>query len=202
MRSLPRTLPRELLTLAIVAVTISAARSSLADHYVVPTGSMIPTVEPDDHVLVDKRAYGLRIPFGAAYALPGTPPARGDVVVLRSPEDGDVLLKRVAAVPGDVVTVTDGVLAIDGHPMPILSEGSGSVEEIGGVRHPITLEAGGGPDYGPLRVPEGHYLMLGDNRGNSRDGRWFGLVTTDAILGRVEGIILRDGAPTWVPLTR
>ncbi|MGO8996429.1 MAG: signal peptidase I [Polyangiaceae bacterium] len=186
------------LALAIVVT----ARSSLADHYFVPSGSMLPTVEPEDHVFVDKLAYGLRVPLLGDYALHFSPPARGDVVVLLSPDDGIVLLKRVVGLPGDRVTITRGTVVIDGRPMPVFERGGASLEDLGAMVHAISLAAGGGPDFGPVRIPAGRYLVLGDNRGDSRDGRYFGLVTRDAIMGRVEGVILRHGAPTWVGLGR
>ncbi|HEY2518037.1 MAG TPA: signal peptidase I [Polyangiaceae bacterium] len=198
----PGRIQRELLFVAAIGATIASARSSLADHYVVPTGSMLPTVQLEDHVLVDKAAYGIRLPFAGGYAYYGAPPLRGDVVVLRSPEDGEVLLKRVIAVPGDRVSVIGGEVSINGARMPIVERGGAWLEELGKVSHTISLDDGGGPDYGPLALPDGKYLVLGDNRGNSKDGRWFGLVARDAILGRVEGVILRHGSPTWVRLGR
>ena len=194
------TLRRDLLSLAIIVAVVASARSSLADHYVVPTGSMLPTVQLDDHVLVDKLAYGLRVPFGESYAVRFAPPARGDVVVLRSPEAGTILLKRVVGVPGDELSVVDGALRIDGHAMPIVVGARGPVELLGRVTHDISFAYGGGPDFGPLRVPQDRFLVLGDNRGNSKDGRYFGLVARDAIVGRVEGVVLRHGALTWVGL--
>jgi signal peptidase I len=189
-------------TVAVAITVVVTARSSLADHYFVPSGSMLPTVEPDDHVLVDKLAYGLRVPLRDDYALHFSPPARGDVVVLLSPDDGRVLLKRVVGVPGDRVTVTDGTLVIDGQSVPVVDRGGAAIEALGAIQHAISLAAGGGPDFGPVRIPVGRYLVLGDNRGDSRDGRYFGLVTGDAILGRVQGVILRHGSPTWVGLGR
>ena len=87
-------------------------------------------------------------------------------------------------------------------PIPIVERGGASIEELGAVEHEISFASGGGPDYGPLRLPEGRYLVMGDNRGNSRDGRTFGLVAKDAILGRVEAVIARRGRPTWVGLGR
>jgi signal peptidase I len=197
-----RALRRDLVTMAIAVAIVVSARSSLADHYVVPTGSMLPTVQLDDHVLVDKLAYGLRVPLARDYAVRFADPARGDVVVLRSPDGGEVLLKRVVAVPGDDVRVVEGALTIGGHAMPIVAHDGASIEQLGGVKHAVSLAYGGGPDYGPLRVPADRFLVMGDNRGNSRDGRYFGLVTRDAILGRVEGVVLRHGSPTWVGLAR
>jgi signal peptidase I len=73
-------------------------------------------------------------------------------------------------------------------------------ETLGTSSHALDLEAGGGPDFGPETLPRGRYLVLGDNRGNSRDGRYFGLVSGDAILGRVKGVVIRDGRPTWIGL--
>jgi signal peptidase I len=186
--------------MAVALAVVVSARTSLADHYFVPSGSMLPTVEPDDHVVVDKLAYGLRLPLFDGYAVHFSPPSRGDVVVLLSPDEGTVLLKRVVGVPGDRVAVTDGMLTIDGRPMPVVERGGASVEELGAIAHAISLADGGGPDFGPTRIPPERYLVLGDNRGNSRDGRYFGLVARDAIMGRVQGIILRHGAPTWVGL--
>lgn len=98
---------------------------------------------------------------------------------------GSVLLKRVVAVEGDVVEVKDGRVTIDG-------------SEIHEPR--ISLEAGGGPDFGPLRIPQGKVLLLGDNRGNSRDGRFFGLVDREQVLGRALRVIARDGEPSMLPL--
>ena len=146
---------------ALIAGSL-AARSSLADHYHVPSGSMIPTVEIGDRIMVNKLAYGLRLPLTGAYLYEGADPQRGEVVVLRSPEDGTtVLLKRIAGVPGDVVTLRDRSEVV---------------------------------------VPEGHYFVMGDNRGNSHDGRDFGFVARDAILGRAHHVALRESRPTWLPL--
>jgi signal peptidase I len=193
---------RDLITACLSLAIVVTARSSLADHYFVPSGSMLPTVEPDDHVFVDKLAYGLRLPLLGDYALHFSPPQRGDVVVLLSPDDGVVLLKRVVGIPGDRVTISGGTVIIDGQTMPVFERAGGSIEQIGAIRHAISFAAGGGPDFGPVRIPAGNYLVLGDNRGDSRDGRYFGFVRRDAIMGRVEGVILRHGAPTWVRLGR
>ena len=193
---------RDLVTACLSLAIVVTARSSLADHYFVPSGSMLPTVEPDDHVFVNKLAYGLRVPLLGDYALHFNPPQRGDVVVLLSPDDGVVLLKRVVGIPGDRVTISGGTVIIDGQTMPVFERAGGAIEQIGAIRHAISFAAGGGPDFGPVRIPAGSYLVLGDNRGDSRDGRYFGFVRRDAIMGRVEGVILRHGAPTWVGLGR
>ena len=180
---------RDLASLGLLVAGLLLARSSLADHYAVPSGSMLPSVEPGDHVFIDKRAFGLRLPLTHRYLGAMTLPRRGDVVVLDSPEREDVvLLKRVVALPGDVVEVRDGRLWLDGRPAQV-SGGPGHLSEVlEAGAHPLALEAGGGPDFGPMRLPPGRFLVLGDNRGNSHDGRDFGLVEGGRLLGRAVGL--------------
>jgi signal peptidase I len=180
---------RTLLQLASAAAVALTARASLADHYRVPSGSMEPTVHVGDRIVVSKAAYGLRLPLTDTYLIRYAAPARGDVVVLEPPDDesrhlaeadvlGSVLLKRVVAIEGDLVEVSDGRVLIDGREVPEAR---------------ISLEAGGGPDLAPVRVPAGKVLLLGDNRGNSRDGRTFGFVDRAHVLGRAVSVIARDG---------
>ena len=188
---------RELVPLAALVLVMLGARSSLADHYYVPTGSMIPTVAVGDRLIVNKLAYGLRLPFSDLTLVPFSGPARGEVVILTSPEDGQVLLKRVAALPGDLVAVRDGRLVINGQAVPVRSVGGEPVEELGAALHPLRLTRGGGADYGPVKVPPDRYLVLGDNRGESHDGRSFGLVERAAIMGRAVGVYMRDGGFSW-----
>jgi signal peptidase I len=195
-----RRLLRELASLLAMIAVILVARASFADHYVVPSGSMEPTVAVGDQVCVAKAAYGLRVPLANAYAIRAEGPARGDVVVLTSPVDGQVLLKRVMAVPGDMVAVTGGRVSIDGVQAPVEERDGGLVETVGGRAHALGGEYGGGPDFGPTLVPEDKVLVLGDNRGNSADGRYFGWVDRDAILGRAVAICAHDGRPTWKEL--
>jgi signal peptidase I len=194
---------RDLLKLSVTIGIVLFARASLADHYVVPSESMLPTIAVSDRLLVNKLAYGLRVPLSGLYLLRFAGPARGEVVVLTSPEDGKVLVKRVAAVPGDRIEVAGGRLRVNGAPAevaPCPGEHDTLCEALGARRHRLRLDDGGGPDLGPLRVPEDHYLMLGDNRGNSHDGRAFGLVPRSALLGRAVSVFARGGRLTWQPL--
>jgi signal peptidase I len=196
-----RSLPRDLVTLLGGAAIVLVARASFADHYEVPSGSMEPTVAVGDQICVNKMAYGLRVPASQRYLVEGRGPARGDVVVLASPSDGEVLLKRVVGIPGDVVEVSAGRVTVDGTPARVREEEDGGmVEELGGRRHALSTEFGGGPDFGPTRVPPEEYLVLGDNRGNSRDGRTFGWVARGGILGRAVAVCLHEGKPAWKPL--
>jgi len=181
-----RRFPRELTSLVGITVLMLTARSVLADHYQVPTGSMRPTVEINDRILVDKFAFGLRVPFSTQYLYERDGPRRDDVVVLESPVDGTVLLKRIAGEPGQIIEVRDGWLYVDGH--------------ADAPRHVLRLVHGGGPDFGPVKVPAGHYLVLGDNRGESLDGRSFGFVERSSILGKAKGVYMRNSHFDWLPL--
>src|SRR5262249_39340333 len=111
---------REVTVTAALALVLLSARSSIADHYVVPSGSMLPTVEIGDRILVNKTAFGLRVPFTHHSIAEFAGPARGDVIVLDDPEEnGKTLLKRVIAVPGDRVAVHAGHIDINGTPVPV-----------------------------------------------------------------------------------
>ena len=105
---------KTLLSTLAIGVLVFAARSSLADHYHVPTGSMEPTVEVGDRILVNKAAYGFKVPFTQNYLTHLDVPLAGDVVVLDSPEDEKTLLKRVVGLPGQTITVLDGNVFVDG----------------------------------------------------------------------------------------
>ena len=179
-----------------VLVLLTAARSSFANHYVVPTGSMEDTLVPGDRVVVDMSAYGLRVPFTDTVVAGRTDPARGEVVVFDSPVDGTRLIKRVVAVAGDRVTLRNGHLAIDGVAMN--DDAGGDVERFGAREALVNLDRGGGPDIDHLVIPEGKVLVLGDHRGNSVDGRMYGLVPTEAFYGKAVAVYWRSGeGPVW-----
>jgi signal peptidase I len=186
-------LRRQVTSLLTVVAVCTVARASLADHYLVPSESMEPTVHPGDRILVDKAVYGLRLPFTESYFLRFRDPLPGEVVVLDSPGDKIVLLKRVVAGPGDVISVRSGRLELNGHEVGLQVRDGQLYEQLGTKPHPLGLDDGGGPAFGPVRIPEGKFLVLGDNRGNSRDGRFFGLVDRGAILGRADVVYWRAG---------
>ena len=113
----------------VVAAALST-RWTVADHYVVPTSSMSPSIHVSDRVLVNKAAYDLRVPFTTWSFAHFEGPKRGDVVVLASPVDGRVLVKRVVGLPGDIVTVTEGRVSINGAEMPVVMTAGGLVEQL------------------------------------------------------------------------
>jgi signal peptidase I len=188
-------LPQILLMLGLLA----AARDSFANHYYVPSGSMEHTLEVGDRVAVDMRAYGVRLPFTDVQLLATGKPERGDIAVFDSPEDGVRLIKRVAAVAGDEVDLSEGRLSINGVPMHALDQAD--TELFKQHRARLNLTYGGGPDLHAIKVPAGQVLMLGDARGNSHDGRFFGFVPASELYGRAVAVYYRRGEGLgWIRL--
>ena len=189
---------RELLVLAVLVTAILAARSSLADHYHVPSGSMEDTLLVGDRVFVDKRAYGLRIPFTTIEITSGDPVRRGDIAIFDSPTDGKRLIKRIVAIGGDDVVIANGLLTINGQSLRI--ESDGAIEVYGDKRANLNLRDGGGPDWHGS-IPDGQVFAVGDHRGNSADGRIFGVVDADAVYGKAVAVYYRrDYGFSWLPL--
>lgn len=181
----------EWVTFAAMLLLLTLARTSFANHYQVPSGSMEPTLMPGDRVAVDMLAYGLRVPFTDIELIDRGQPQRGDVVVFKSPADGTRLIKRVVAVGGDTVALVDGRLWIDGQ--PLAEGGDAGTERFGERRIRLELRHGGGPDIAPAAIPAGMALVLGDHRGNSQDGRFFGLVPMRSLYGRAAAVYYRSG---------
>jgi signal peptidase I len=185
-----RRVAEELRGVAFIVLGILAARSSFADHYFVPSGSMEYTLIAGDRVVVDKMAYGLRVPFTDVKMTAGTAVSRGEVVIFDSPRDGVRLIKRIVAVGGDSVAVQNGHLFVNGQPMAATSD---SASEIFGNRlAALNLSHGGGPDY-EQTLAAGMLLAMGDHRGNSLDGRVFGLIEEEVVYGRALAVYYRSG---------
>lgn len=186
----------ELISLAIVLAAVTAARSSVADHYYVPSGSMEYSLMPGDRVVVNKMSYGFRIPLTKIDIFGSSTPERGEIAVFDSPEDGTTrLIKRIVAIGGDRVSVVNGQLSINGQAL-----GDRQVEHFGEREALLNLRSGGGPDF-EIEVPQGMVLAMGDHRGNSNDGRKFGLIDERELFGRAVAIYYRRGDGfTWQPL--
>ncbi len=192
--------------LIVLLVALSSFRSAVADWNDVPTGSMKPTILEGDRVFVNKIAYDLKVPFTTWRLAEWDDPHRGDIVVLLSPEDGRRLIKRVIGLPGDLLTLRDNHLFVNGEPAQYEAIDPAIAarlrphqpmrrylawEELGGERHPVMVTpALHSPleDFGPIAVPKGEYFMMGDNRDESRDSRVIGFVPRELILGQALGV--------------
>jgi signal peptidase I len=188
----------ELVSLAVVLAAVTAARSSLADHYYVPSGSMEYTLMPGDRVIVNKMSYGFRIPLTKIDLFGSSTPERGEIAVFDSPEDGTTrLIKRIVAIGGDHVSVVDGQLSINGQPL-----GDRTVEHFGEREALLNLTSqqsynrGGGPNF-EADVPPGMVLAMGDHRGNSNDGRRFGFFSEKELFGRAVAVYYRSNGCAW-----
>jgi signal peptidase I len=208
---------KEIRPLLILAVILFSLRSSLADWNDVPTGSMKPTILEGDRVLVNKLAYDLKVPFTRIHIAKWNNPQCGDIVVFFSPHDGQRLVKRVIGLPGDTIELRNNVLLLNGQPVeykPLAeevmtdlspAERQGRVfalEELPGQTHAVAGNptASARRSFAPQRVPEGHYFMMGDNRDDSFDSRYYGSVKRKEIIGRATAVVLSfDKGNYWSP---
>lgn len=191
-------------------------RSAVADWMQVPTGSMNPTIVEGDRILVDKSAYGLRVPFTELRLTRGGDPQRGDIAIFPSPQDGATLVKRVIGVPGDTIVMRDERLYVNGKAveyaqiatdqadaeLPAATRGEQRYylsESLDGKAHPIMVlpNRNAMRSFGPVTVPDGEYFMLGDNRDNSGDSRYFGFVPRASIVGRAGRVAYSLDAERW-----
>ena len=218
---------RQIVPALVMIIVLCSFRSAIADWNVVPTGSMNPTILEGDRIFVNKLAYGLRVPFTHLEVAHWSSPRRGEIVVFYSPADGGRLVKRVVGVPGDVVELKNNVLLINGlpatyQPLPgaaLTAALPGSQpphlfasERIAGGANHVVMATPALParrSFGPVTVPADQYLMLGDNRDNSADSRYFGFVPEHAIVGRSSHVaysldvahpLLPRWNRTWEPL--
>ncbi len=171
-------------------------RSFLVEPFQIPSGSMIPTLEVGDFILVNKFSYGIREPITNTQLIPVGKPQRGDVMVFFPPhEPSTYFIKRVIGVPGDHISYNNHVLTINGNvieekllaELPVGAPYYRTVTEtIDGKTFTANkyLEPGHLSRQGSWVVPDGHYFMMGDNRDNSLDSRQWGFVSEDAIVGK------------------
>lgn len=208
---------KEIRPLLIVALVVFAARSSLADWNDVPSGSMRPTIIEGDRIFVNKLAYDLKVPFTTWHIAEWGNPQRGDIAVFFSPHDGVRLVKRVIGLPGDTIELRDNQLVINGTPVQYQSiadellrdipvaERKGRVfasEKLPGQTHAVAGNpAAPAPrNFAPLVVPPGEYFMMGDNRDDSFDSRFYGSVKRKQIVGRATTVVLSlDRNNHWWP---
>jgi signal peptidase I len=207
-----------------VILFVFVLRSFIVEPFRIPSGSMLPTLQSGDLILVNKFTYGLRLPVIDTKVIPIGQPKRGDVMVFRYPVDPSVdYIKRVVGLPGDQVAYLDKKLYINGKEVPRKADGqyfepdrvaytAQFIESLGDKPHKILLDERRSQEIGPISVfpyrekceylrngmrctvPAGVYFMMGDNRDNSLDSRFWGFVPEANIVGKAFFIWMNFGS--------
>ncbi len=180
-------------------------RSFLVEPLQIPSGSMLPTLQIGDFILVNKYHYGLRLPVAGTKILALNDPQRGDVMVFKYPENPRInYIKRVVGLPGDHIRYANKTLTINGEVMEqtfvaelpaIRPDKVLANEQLGEVNHQIYKNLTYPRRPAEWVVPEGQYFMVGDNRDNSNDSRFWGFVSDDLVVGKAFAIWMHW--PTW-----
>ena len=201
-----------------VILVVFLIRSFGVEPFKIPSGSMLPTLRVGDFILVNKFEYGLRVPLVGWKLTGGDEPERGDVIVFQYPRDPSVdYIKRIVGLPGDRIAFRDHTIFINGEPVPRKQSTRFAYrKEPGATVHGLryqertdhhrynvlyTQGQNGRSIFEPLRVPEGEYFVMGDNRNNSNDSRYWGTVPESNILG--EAFLIwwswdgRANSPRW-----
>ena len=198
-----------------VLLVVLVVRSFIIEPFQIPSGSMRPTLEVGDFILVNKYAYGLRLPVTHTQILDVGKPERGDVMVFRFPEDPSInFIKRVVGLPGDIIRYEGKQLYVNGErvnkrlveeapdasPQQLLLE-----EELNDASHQIyNNPRDPGPQLRAVQVPQGHYFTMGDNRDHSNDSRYWGFVPEENIVGRAFAVWMHwdGGLPSFSEVRR
>jgi signal peptidase I len=181
-----------------VLLIVLVVRSFLVEPFRIPSGSMMPTLLIGDFILVNKFSYGLRLPVLNAKVVELGEPERGDVVVFRYPENPSVdYIKRVVGLPGDEIAYYHKLIYVNGKPIPqkplapydgpeaaLVPGAVTRLEELADVAHQILVQPWKPSVEGQFTVPPGQYFVMGDNRDNSNDSRYWGTVPEANLVGR------------------
>lgn len=207
---IPRSLLKEVWSLALLLAAVFVVRSSIFSIYVIPTGSMLPTIKIDDRVFANKLAFGLMLPFGERQVISWSSPKRGDIVLFKSPMEDQTFVKRVVGIGGDELSFEAGVLKINGELAHEELQSDRSVmEDMGGgeaaesrnllrervldkPEHYVLRSRTGGVtlyESRTFRVPEGKIFLMGDNRDGSNDSRSWGVIDAASVYGRASFVL-------------
>ncbi len=170
---------REYVEAILIAVLLALfIRTFIVQAFKIPSGSMLPTLLIGDHLLVNKFIYGIRMPFSGKVLIPIVDPSKGDVVVFKFPKDKSIdYIKRVVGTPGDTIEIKNKKVFVNGIAVEDQHAHITSSEILDGKRSPRD-------NFGPILVPEDRIFVMGDNRDNSYDSRFWGFVDQKDILGK------------------
>ena len=182
-----------------IILIVLLLRSFLMEPFRIPSGSMMPTLLVGDFILVNKYTYGIRLPVINKKIVDMGAPQRGDVVVFRYPKDPSLdYIKRVVGLPGDRIGYVQKQIYVNGKPVEQEAKGSYTgvgaglsmsgagllIERLGDVVHDILIVPNQSSIEGEVQVPAGHYFVMGDNRDNSNDSRFWGFVPEENLVGK------------------
>ena len=202
-----KSVTREYVEAFAIAILLALfIRTFVVQAFKIPSGSMKPTLLIGDHLLVNKFIYGIKIPYLDRIIIPFKNPKRGDIVVFKWPKDESKdFIKRVIGVEGDVIEIKSDQLYINGeeitaeHVGEFDDDNSSTVEKLeeslGDVKHYILDQYKKYEDFGPIKVPKDSIFVMGDNRDNSDDSRYWGFVSLNKIKGKA--LIIYWSWPHW-----
>jgi signal peptidase I len=213
MEAPPKSIIREYAEALVIAIILALTiRVFVVQAFKIPSGSMIPTLLIGDHILVSKLAYGFQLPkdcefqvsfppvicYSSTIVMSFDPPQRGDIIVFRYPEDENKdFIKRVIGLPGDTIHIQDKLVIINGQ--PLIDEDFTQRIDPGIIDGRINPR----DNLGPLTIPPDSYFVMGDNRDQSLDSRFWGFVRMDKIKGRAFLVYWSwNGQGTWTDLIR
>lgn len=175
----PKSRLRENIEAIVIAVILAMfIRTFIIQAFKIPSGSMLPTLQIGDHILVNKFIYGVKLPFFNATVIPVGKPVRDDIIVFRYPEEPDKdFIKRVVAVPGDVIEIRNKKVFVNHE--PVLQPFAVYTDP-----HIVPAHVNQRDNMGPITVPPDAYFVMGDNRDNSYDSRFWGFVETSEVRGK------------------
>ena len=172
-------------------------RTSFADWNTVPTGSMKPTIQEGDRIWVNKLAYDLKVPFTNLTLKKFSDPKRGDIIIFESEKAGKRLVKRVIGIPGDIISMHNNIVSINNQKLnyKIIEQHENKFiaeEKYEQLRYHIQLNkySTNNSSFNNVKIPKNYYLVLGDNRDNSADSRFIGLIPRNDIIGRSQHVVM------------